>query len=148
MLPYGKTAGNAVAAMSYLAEAWEREPRRVSTSEVATARGLSRPLVGKLLVTLSQHGLLRGSPGPGGGYALARDPSEITLLEVVTPFERLDRPVNCPFGPHWCGNHEPCPLHDEMVRLTEESRDFLSRTRLDIFAKRSAKKVAGEGAHA
>jgi Rrf2 family protein len=147
MLPYGKTAGNAVAAMSYLAEAWEPQ-RRVSTAEIAAARGLSRPLVGKLLVTLSQQGLLTGSPGPRGGYSLARNPSEITLLEVVTPFERLDRPVNCPFGPHWCGNHEPCPLHDEMVRLTEESRNFLSRTRLDIFAKRCEKKAATEAPHA
>lgn len=147
MLPYGKTAGNAVAAMSYLAEAWEQQ-RRISTAEIAAIRGLSRPLVAKLLVTLSQHGLLTGSSGPRGGYCLARDPSEITLLEVVTPFERLDRPVNCPFGPHWCGNHEPCPLHDEMVRLTEEARGFLSRTRLAVFTARGEPEAIGGGSHA
>jgi Rrf2 family protein len=37
--------------------------------------------------TLRRAGLIRGKPGPGGGYMLARPASEITLLSIVEALE-------------------------------------------------------------
>ncbi|MSR41689.1 MAG: hypothetical protein EXS10_07280 [Phycisphaerales bacterium] len=58
--------------MSRLAEVWDGGNARLSASDIADARGLSRAMVAKLLVSLSQVRLVVGSPGPGGGYTLCR----------------------------------------------------------------------------
>ena len=71
MTPYGKTAQNAVAAMSRLAEAYA-ENRLLSSIDIARDRNLPQTLVAKLLTMLSQAGLVEGVRGPGGGYRLAR----------------------------------------------------------------------------
>lgn len=133
MLPYGKTAGNALAAMSYLAKDHGIGLKR-SSKEIGEARNLSQALVGKLLVSLSQAGLVKAVPGPNGGYLLARPPEKITLLEIVQIFERMSGPASCPFGPEWCGKGAPCPLHDKLVELYACSLDFLKETNLSVFA--------------
>ncbi|MGC9451264.1 MAG: RrF2 family transcriptional regulator [Oceanipulchritudo sp.] len=131
-------AANAVAAMSYLAEAYGPEKRSVASMDIAREREISRPLLGKILTTLSQAGLVVGSPGPNGGYALAKEPKEISLHEIVREFEPVQRPVSCPFGPNWCGNHEPCPLHDQLAELHARAGQFLEQTTLDVFSTASA----------
>ena len=79
---YGKQTEAAIAAMSRLAEVYDKERTRLSANDIADARGLQRPRVAKVLSVLSQAGLVTGSPGPGGGFALARHPREITIYDV------------------------------------------------------------------
>ena len=109
---YGKQTETAIAAMSRLAEVWDDGKVRMSATEIADSRGLQRPFVAKILTVLSQAGLVTGSPGPGGGYALATAPTKINLHQVFRLFEREDRSDDCPFGGGVCGAGEPCPLHD------------------------------------
>jgi Rrf2 family protein len=137
MFRYGKTAQNAVSAMSYLAEVYTGRSR-LSSLDIADRRNISKPLVAKLLVVLSQAGLVNGAPGPSGGYALARDPSQISLLEIVSLFEKVEDRSMCPFGPDWCGNGDPCPLHDQLVALNDRMYQFLAGTKLDAFAPEEA----------
>jgi len=133
MIRYGKTAQNAIAAMSRLAEVYA-EGRRLSSGDIAQRRGLPQTLVAKLLTTLSQAGLVTGAPGPNGGYALARPPEQINLLDVVATFERTDDAMACPFGPTWCGNNDPCPLHDKLLALSEHVEAVLRGTTFHEFA--------------
>ncbi|MBX3355859.1 MAG: Rrf2 family transcriptional regulator [Phycisphaeraceae bacterium] len=130
---YGKQTERAIAAMSRLAEVWDGGLTRLSASDIAENRGLPGPMVAKLLTALSQHGLVRGSPGPGGGYALARPPVEITLQEVWTIFERPDHSPNCPFGGGVCGVGDPCALHDRLVQMNDSVRSMLRNTTFQIF---------------
>lgn len=134
MFFYGKTAANAIAAMSYLAERYTAG-EKASSGDIAKARNLSKPLVAKLLTQLSQAGLVSGSPGPGGGYWLAKKPQEINLYAIVALFERVDDEVTCPFGSGWCGNHEPCPLHEDIVQLKDDMLNFLQEKTLALFTK-------------
>lgn len=141
---YGKMAANAVAAMSYLAEAYGPERRSVATNDIARDREISRPLVGKILTTLSQAGLVVGIPGPKGGFALAMPPEEIALYAIVKEFDRMDRPVSCPFGQNWCGNNAPCPLHDQLAKFHEQAREFLESTSLGVFSEARKTDLKGE----
>ncbi len=131
-----KTTRNAIAAMSRLAELYSCESTNlVSSREIAESRNLPVPLVGKILTELSRGGLVSGSPGPGGGYRLARPPSEISLKDVVLLFEReSDEP--CPFGPGWCGKKEPCPLHDSLSAMMVEFDEYLIQTTFAEFENR------------
>jgi Rrf2 family protein len=130
---YGKQTERAIGAMSRLAEVWDEGKTRLSAFEIADQRGLPRPMVAKILTALSQAHLVNGSPGPGGGYALARAPAEITLRQVYDLFEREDRSNICPFGGGICGVGKPCALHDQLVATQRNIREFLTSTTFDNF---------------
>ena len=136
MFKYGKTTQSAIAAMSRLAELYDGGKTRVSSGDIAGKRNLPRPLVAKLLTILSQARLVSGSPGPGGGYALARPPRDISLYDVAILFERGEDKRTCPFGPGWCGHGDPCPLHDDLIALDEKMVTFLRKTRFSVFERK------------
>lgn len=137
MFVYGKTAANAVAIMSYLAAA---PLRQAGSGEIAAARKISPALTAKLLTQLAAAGLVKGQPGPGGGYSLRKPAGGVTLLDIVSLFERVEPPEVCPFGEGWCGTGAPCPLHDKIQSILKRNEDFLKKTRLSVF---SSKQQAG-----
>ena len=135
MLGYGKRAQNAIAAVSYLA-GLDADAPPASSLVIARSRKLPKPLVAKVLTILSQAGLVTGSPGPGGGYRLAHPAAEVSLLDVVRHFEQVDVPAMCPLGPDWCGKKdEECPLHEQMLKLHQNTVDALERTTFAGFAE-------------
>ena len=134
MLGYGKRAENAIAAVSYLA-GLDGDAPPASSLVIAQSRKLPKPLVAKVLTILSQAGVVSGSPGPGGGYRLARAAEEVSLLDVVRHFEQVDAPAMCPLGPDWCGREKQnCPLHDELIEIHEKTLKSLKETTFGGFA--------------
>lgn len=127
-----KTTQNAIAAMSRLAELYADTSRCVSSRELAESRNLPVPLVAKILTVLSRNGLVTGSPGPGGGYRLARPPAKIRLKDVAELFERETDGL-CAYGPGWCGHGTPCPLHDSVSEMKDVFEKFLNKTTFAVF---------------
>ncbi|MEA2171852.1 MAG: Rrf2 family transcriptional regulator, cysteine metabolism repressor [Solirubrobacteraceae bacterium] len=62
----------------------------VPIAELARRRDVPVQFLEQLFASLRRAGLLRSQRGVKGGYTFARDPSEITVLEVV---ELLDGPL-------------------------------------------------------
>lgn len=135
MLKYGKTAQHAIMAISYLAEVYDGGRTRSSSKDIATNRNLSQPVVAKLLVMLSQAGLVEGTPGPKGGYWLAKSPSEVSLLEIVSTFEKTGERISCPTGIGKCDSRSPCPLHHKLDDLDQQLAKFLEENCLSVFTE-------------
>ncbi len=55
--------------------------------DLAVASKLPLPTVSKLLKQLLQRGLLVSHRGSSGGYGLAKEPSEISVAEIITAIE-------------------------------------------------------------
>lgn len=147
MTPYGKTAQTAIAAVSRLAEAYDSEKRvKLNSADIAEKRHLPQPVVAKVLTILSQAGIVNGSPGPGGGYWLARPPGEVTLHDVVSLFERLEQNVSCPFGPDYCGTGPQCPLHFDLLKIRDQMIAFLKTSTFARFVARVPAPTAPEPA--
>ena len=126
MTPYGKIAQTAIAAVSRLAEVYDSaKPKKLNSAEIAERRHFPQPMVAKVLTILSQAGVVHGTPGPGGGYWLARSPDAVTLYDVVSLFERFDESVSCPFGPDYCGTGPHCPLHADILKIRGQMVAFL-----------------------
>jgi Rrf2 family protein len=68
-------------ALLMLAERRDGEPMLIA--DIADAQNLPRKFLELILLELKRHGILHSRRGKHGGYALARDPSEITFGEVV-----------------------------------------------------------------
>lgn len=133
MLQIGKTAQNAIAIMSYLARCYSDKTGPVSSQQASEARKISKALTAKILTTLSSMGYVKGSKGPGGGYSLAKPPETITLMDVANCFELQYNEMMCPFGEGWCGNHEPCPLHDQIQEIRDKTEEFLTKSNFGGF---------------
>jgi Rrf2 family iron-sulfur cluster assembly transcriptional regulator len=58
--------------------------------DIAERTGLPQPYLEQILLALKGAGLVRSKRGVGGGYVLARDPSEITLGQIVSA---VDGPI-------------------------------------------------------
>ncbi|PIV27951.1 MAG: Rrf2 family transcriptional regulator, partial [Anaerolineae bacterium CG03_land_8_20_14_0_80_58_20] len=83
-----RQADYAVRAVLYLSRMGDDQ--RAATSKVAQAQRIPPSFLAKIISQLSIAGLLRTSRGPRGGVTLAREPKDITLLEVV---EAIDGPI-------------------------------------------------------
>ena len=133
MIRFGKTAQTAISALSLLAEVYDGGKTKLSSAQIAEKRELPQPIVAKVLTIVSSLGLVDGTRGPGGGYWLKKAPAEISLFDIVEEFERQDSGIMCPFGPHWCGHGDPCPMHEALVRMAAEWTHYLKSTRLSVF---------------
>ena len=101
-----------------------------SVRDIAERTGLPQPYLEQILLALKGAGLVRSKRGVGGGYVLAREPSGITLGEIVSA---VDGPIVAgDFGePHQDG---ACDHEGQCVLLTvwaEVSYDM--RRRLDSY---------------
>ena len=59
----------------------------MSLAEIAKRQDISLPYLEQLFVKLRRAGLVEAVRGPGGGYRLARVPSEIRVSEVLEAVE-------------------------------------------------------------
>jgi Rrf2 family protein len=78
----------ALRALTELARAGNAAP--VPIGELARRRDIPVQFLEHLFATLRRAGILRSQRGVKGGYAFAREPGEVTVLEIV---ELLDGPV-------------------------------------------------------
>ena len=62
----------------------------VSVREIAERTALPQPYLEQILLSLKGAGIVRSKRGVGGGYILARSPSEITLAEII---RAVDGPI-------------------------------------------------------
>jgi Rrf2 family protein len=78
-----------------------------------------------VLQDLVKAGLVRSQSGPGGGYALARSPDEITILDTINAVGCIQRIRRCPLG---LDSHSSlCPLHEELDKAYAAMEDAFSR---------------------
>jgi Rrf2 family protein len=75
--------------------AWLADSGPVPTARLAAVFDLPPAYLAKHLQALTRAGMLASSPGPKGGFALARDLGQITLLDVVNAIEGPDQAFRC-----------------------------------------------------
>lgn len=104
-----KTAEYALRAVACLAAKGESP---VSADVLAEQTKVPRRYLTQVMQDLAGQGLVRSRSGPGGGYILARDTTELTILDVVNAVAPLERITACPLG---LKSHTAlCPLHAEL----------------------------------
>jgi Rrf2 family iron-sulfur cluster assembly transcriptional regulator len=103
-----------------------------SVRDIAERTGLPQPYLEQILLALKGAGLVRSKRGVGGGYVLARPPSEIALSEIVSA---VDGPIVAgDFGlPHQngaCDHEGQCVLLAVWAQVGDHMRALLTRITL------------------
>jgi Rrf2 family protein len=119
MLSMTKRADYALLALSYLASQSADAPSRlVNTKEIAEQFELPVELLAKLLQILSKNGLVASHPGPTGGYRLLRDPTKISVAEVMALVDGPLSLLHCSNGHESaCKQYTRCTIRDPLAEI-------------------------------
>src|SRR5262245_47171083 len=129
-----KTGLHAVRAVVALAKL--SDGAYAGAARIAREIGAPQNYLGKLLQTLAREGLVESQKGLGGGFRLARDPREITLLDVVEPLEHIGRWSGCILGRPECSDVDPCAIHNRWKAVRDAYLLMLRRTTIaELVAK-------------
>ena len=129
---YSKGCQYALRALTFVVA--DRSKDRFQARDICEKAEIPEYFTRKVLQSLVQGGFLEAHRGPGGGYSLTRDPSEITLLEVIKAVEGEHTYDHCVLGFTECGRANPCPLHDIWMHSKATLLENLSKTTLDQLA--------------
>jgi FeS assembly SUF system regulator len=108
----------------------ERPGATRNARELAESTGLPFPVVGKVLKTLAQEGLLVSHRGARGGYSLARPASAISVAEIIEALEGPIALMECSAGPGHCQKEATCRVRDPWQRIHGAIRSTLARVTL------------------
>ena len=123
----------ALRALLYLAEA--EAGRAVQVSDIAATQQVPRKYLELILLDLKRGGFVTSRRGPGGGYTLAKPPSEINFAEVIrlmdgpialVPCASLNFYERCPD----CRDEASCAIRKVMAKVREDAARTLSATSL------------------
>ncbi len=129
-----RTAVHALRALAALAEL--PPGAYAGAAEIAEQIGAPRNYLGKLLKTLADAGLVESQKGKGGGFRLARQPEEISILDLVEPIDRVSRWSGCFLGGSRCSDNAPCAVHERWGKVRDLYLRFLGSTTLADLVRR------------
>ena len=116
---------------------------------VAEKQDISEHYLEQLIASLRKAGLVKSVRGAQGGYMLAKEPSQITVGDIVRVLEGPVAPVECVNEDQ---KGEGCQKADECVtrmiweRLRDKINEVLDATTLEDMCK-EAEKLKGENCY-
>lgn len=127
----------AVMAMADLAH--HSSGRPVALAEVADRQEISLSYLEQLFGRLRRSGLVNSVRGPGGGYMLARQASEMRIADIILAVDEPIKATRCtPGSPTGCHSHKGrCLTHDLWEELGNQIYLYLSSVTLaDVCERR------------
>lgn len=115
----------------------------VQIKEISEREKISSKFLEQILLTLKNAGLLHSKMGVGGGYYLARLPSEITLGQIFRVLDGPVAPIKCvsqiAYEPCGCPDEATCGLRLVMFDVRQAIVNILDNTSLaDVSARQEA----------
>ncbi|WP_184675840.1 RrF2 family transcriptional regulator [Saccharothrix violaceirubra] len=135
--------------------AWAPDDRALPAARLAAYYSLPAPYLNKQLQALTRAGILASTPGPRGGFRLARPLHAITLMDVVCAIEGTDPAFRCteirlntPEGRATVDPGVPCAVDRAMNRAELAwRRELAGQTLADIHASVHPDVIAGARTH-
>jgi Rrf2 family protein len=115
------------------------EGTRVPVTEFARVGGAPETFISKLLQRLVRIGMLSSSRGTGGGFMLAIQPRNVTLLDVVEAIEGPLQINRCLPGQHTCNRKSICSVHPVWEDAQTALKNVLQGTSIEKLARESVK---------
>lgn len=124
LLLYSKTCGQAIRALSHVAEPLSRNRSgtriRFKARTLCREANLPEASTRKIFQSLVAKGLLKAVRGPAGGYQLTAHPKDISLLSIIKSVDGDDIYCDCALGLDQCDETLPCPMHEFWSSAREE----------------------------
>ncbi|MBL8014555.1 MAG: Rrf2 family transcriptional regulator [Candidatus Omnitrophica bacterium] len=120
-------------ALMHLSHKYNKGP--VLIAELAREEKIPKKFLELILLDLKNHGILESKKGKGGGYQLARHPSEVNIGQVIRILDGPLAPVSCVSQTAYkrcneCKDEHHCGIRLVMKDVREAMANILDRTSL------------------
>ncbi len=105
----------------------------VTGRDIAAREGLPVDYVEQILLRLRRAGVMSSVRGARGGYALARDASQITLREIIAGSELSTFDLHCvshPITEERCSDAQSCSIRPVWMMLQQRIDEALESVKL------------------
>lgn len=125
----------------------------VALATLAQRNKLPSKFLEQIMSTLKHGGVVRTTLGAHGGYALAADPSTVTIGRVVRLLDGALAPLPCVSLRYYascsCPDEATCPLRDMMIDVRDAMLEILDKETLAQMAAREGRaSIDPRGRHA
>jgi Rrf2 family protein len=105
-------------------------------ADIADANNIPKKFLDAILGDLRNGGIVYSKKGPGGGYRLARNASQIKLIQVVRLLDGPIAPIACVSRTAYrpcedCDDIKRCTVRLAMLRVREAMADVLDETSIE-----------------
>ena len=132
------TCKYAIRATIYLAVN-EKENEKVGIKRIAEDLDIPTPFLGKILQNLVKYKILSSTKGPHGGFALAKNPADITLLDIIDVIDGMDLFSECLIGMRSCKEYEdemvPCSIHSKFLPIRNQLYELFKNETIEDLRK-------------
>ena len=98
----------------------------VSLSDIATKQNIELNYLEQIFRKLRIAGIVQSSRGRNGGYIYARDPSSISIKEIMNAVEEDLHATNCNCL-HSCNDGKKCNTHNLWHELNQVVDNYLTK---------------------
>jgi Rrf2 family protein len=116
--------------------------------DIATSNNIPKKFLDAILGDLRNAGVVHSKKGPGGGYMLARAPSEIKVGQVIRTLDGPLAPIACASRTSYqpcqdCNDIKTCVVRLTMAKVRDAMSEILDRLTLaDMLMMTDSRKVS------
>jgi Rrf2 family transcriptional regulator, iron-sulfur cluster assembly transcription factor len=113
--------------------------RLATKGEIAKETSAPDLFVAKILQQLVRAGLVSSTRGVHGGFVLARDPANLSLLDVIEITQARVAPRPCVLDPRACPFRDTCPVHPVWVKIHRATEREMRKVSFASLARQAAR---------
>ncbi|MDK2821414.1 MAG: hypothetical protein PWP31_1379 [Clostridia bacterium] len=98
----------------------------VSAKDISDQMEIPIEFLQKILQKFVRIGLVNSYRGAHGGFSLAKDPSEVSVLEIVEALQGKLSMNKCLLGKDGCPRAPQCPLKNNWINMEQKLIDFMN----------------------
>ncbi|MCF6267357.1 MAG: Rrf2 family transcriptional regulator [Desulfuromusa sp.] len=129
----------AVRTVIYLAQ----QPKNdiVLKKDICRTQEVTPAFLTKILQPLIKAGIVSSQRGVGGGFLLAKDPSEITMLDILQAEEGQLKLNHCLVDTNFCSRDAYCSAHEVWSDAQSEMAQILKRHSIADLVQKEKEKL-------
>ena len=129
----------AVRTVIYLAQ----QPKNdiVLKKDICRTQEVTPAFLTKILQPLIKVGIVSSQRGVGGGFLLAKDPSEITMLDILQAEEGELKLNHCLIDTDFCHRNGYCSAHEVWQETQHEMAEILQRYSIAELVRKEKEKL-------
>ena len=122
----------AIRSLTHLAYSFIKNNNKpVTIKEISEKEVLSNRYMENIFVKLRKAGIITSLKGEKGGFYLTREPSKITLYEILKTAEKHFSPSACVTNKKYCDRVSFCGIRKIWQKLDDKIKEFLEETTLE-----------------
>jgi len=110
--------------------------------EISSRLSIPKEFTSKILQSLKESGIIESRKGKSGGFKIARETTQIKLIDIVEAIDGVEIFSNCIMGFQHCTSDKKCPLHNEWDEIITKAYKMLSKETIDKFKEKTISQIS------